>query len=148
MTGLLSSGGVPAVILQSSRDAVGAGLSGGLGETSNVIFVADALQDPPKAGADIEDLLDPQTYDRFVRIAHKARLKERELEFDSQIARIVPRYEDAFRRAGLTFSRERVARTFVRMLLQNSDSALPPTSRARFERLFTMISDRFEALRD
>jgi predicted ATPase len=148
MTGLLSSGGVPAVVLQSNRDTIGKALSGGSDENRNVIFIADALLEAPPGGADVEDLLDPQTYDRFVRIAHKNRLKERELEFDGKITRLVPRYEDAFRRAGLTFSRERVARAFVRMLLQNADSALPSSSRARFERLFAMISERFEALRD
>jgi hypothetical protein len=147
MTGLLSSGGVPAVVLQSSRDTVGERLSGNLDDTRNVIFIADALLEAPPGGADVEDLLDPQTYDRFVRVAHKNRLKERQLEFDNQITRLVPRYEDAFRRAGLTFSRERVARAFVRMLLQNPDTALPQTSRARFERLFAMISERFEDLR-
>jgi hypothetical protein len=148
MTGLLSSGGIPAVVLQSSRSAVFEGLSGNLGDARNVIFVADALPKAPEGGADVEDLLDPQIYDRFVRIAHKSRLKDRELEFDSQITRLVPRYEDAFGRAGLSFSRERVARAFVRMLLQNAEATFPPASRVHFERLFSMICDRFEALRD
>jgi hypothetical protein len=148
MTGLLSSGGVPAVVLQSSRSAVFEGLSESLSDARNVVFVADALPEAPEGGADVEDLLDPQIYDRFVRIAHKNRLKDRELEFDTAITRLVPRYEDAFGRAGLSFYRERVARAFMRMLLQNTESALPPTSRAHFERLFAMIRDRFEALRD
>jgi hypothetical protein len=134
--------------LQSSPDTVGAGLSGNRDESSNVIFIANALLEAPEEGADVEDLLDPQTYDRFVRVAHKNRLKDRELELDNKIARVIPRYEDAFRRAGLKFSRERVARAFVRMLLQNPDTAMPQTSRARFERLFAMISERFEALQD
>jgi len=113
-----------------------------------VICIADALAEAPKGGADVEDLLDPKVYGQFVRIAHKNRLKERKLEFNAKITRVVPRYEDAFRRAGLSFSRERVARAFVRMLLQNADTALPQASRAHFERLFVIIRDRFEALRD
>jgi len=148
MTDLLSSGGIPAVVLQSGRSQVFDGLPGDPSDTRNVIFVGDALPEAPAEGADIEDLLDPKIYDRFVRVAHKNRLKERELEFDPQITRTIPRYEDAFGRAGLSFSRERVARAFVRMLLQNPDSALPPTSRAHFERLFAMIRGRFEALLD
>jgi hypothetical protein len=148
MTGLLSSGGIPAIVLQSSRSGVFEGLPGHPGDTQNVIFVADALPGAPEGGADVEDLLDPKIYDRFVRMVHKSKLKERELEFDSQITRIVQRYQDAFARAGLSFYRERVARAFMRMLLQSSDSALPPTSQAHFERLFALIRDRFEALRD
>jgi hypothetical protein len=145
---LLSSGGVPAIVLQSSRSEVFDGLPGNQGDARNVIFVADALPGAPEGGADVEDLLDPKIYDRFVRAVHKKKLEERELEFDSRITRIVPRYQDAFARAGISFYRERVARSFMRILLQSSESALPPTSQAHFERLFAMIRDRFEALRD
>jgi len=148
MTGLLSSGGVPAIVLKSSRSKVFNSLPGNHGDAGNVIFVADALAGAPEEGADIEDLLDPKIYDRFVRIVHKSQLAEHELALGSHIKRIVPRYQDAFKRAGLSFYRERVARAFMRMLLQSTDSALPPTSRANFERLFEMIRDRFEALRD
>jgi DNA-binding IclR family transcriptional regulator len=148
MTGLLSSGGIPAIVLQSRRSEVFEGLPGSHGDARNVIFIADALPEASEEGADVEDLLDPQIYDRFVRMVHKSRLKERQLELDSHIARIVPRYQDAFGRAGLSFNRERVARAFMRMLLQNTDSVLVPASRAHFERLFAMIRDRFEALRN
>ena len=49
-----------------------------------------------RLGLRVQDLLDPKIYDRFVRIAHKNRLKDRELEFDPAITRLVLRYEDAF----------------------------------------------------
>jgi len=148
MTGLLSSGGVPAIVLQSSPSQISARLPGGIGDASNVICIADALPGTPADGADVEDLLDPKIYDRFVRIVHKGKLKDRELRLDSKITRIVPRYRDAFAHAGVAFYRERVARAFMRMLLQSSESALPPTSRAHFERLFALVRDRFEALRN
>ncbi len=148
MTGLLSSGGVPAIVLKSSRSRTSESPPGSHGDAGNVIFIADALPERSKDGADIEDLLDPKIYDRFVRLVHKSQLAGCELVLDSHITRIVPRYQDAFKRAGLSFYRERVARAFMRMLLQSTDSALPPTSRANFERLFAMIRDRFEALRD
>jgi len=148
MTGLLSSGGIPAIVLQSTRSEVFKNAPEGTGDAGNVICIADALPSASAEGADVEDLLDAKIYDRFVRIVHKGKLKERELQLDSKIARIVPRYRDAFARAGIAFYRERVARAFMRMLLQSSESALPPTSRANFERLFAMVRDRFEALRD
>jgi energy-coupling factor transporter ATP-binding protein EcfA2 len=148
MTGLLSSGGIPAIVLQSSRSKVFEGLPGNLGDAPNVVFIGDALTEAFEHGADVEDLLDAQIYDRFVRMVHKKGLEERKLEFDSDITRIVPRYQDAFARAGLSFNRERVARGFMRMLLQKTDSVLPPKSRANFERLFATIRDRFETLRD
>jgi len=148
MTGLLSDGGIPAIVLRSSRSEPFERLPGSLGDSRNVIFIADALPEAPEEGADVEDLIDPKIYQRFVRTVHKSQLENRELQFDPRIARTIPRYRDAFGRAGLPFHRERVARAFMRMLLQSADSVLPPTSRAHFERLFGMIHDRFEALRD
>ncbi len=148
MTGLLSDGGVPAVVLRSTRSEAFERLPGSLGDAGNVIFVADALPDAREAGADVEDLIDPKVYEHFVRSVHKNQLQDHALQFDPRISRTVRRYRDAFGRAGLSFHRERVARAFMRMLLQNADSVLPPASRANFERLFGMIRDRFEALRD
>ena len=82
-----------------------------------------------------------------MRLSHKKQLEGRELEPDTRITRLVPRYEDAFRRANLSFSREGVARVFVRVLAQDADAALPRAERSHFERLFAMIRDCFEDLR-
>ena len=144
MTGLLSAGGIPAIVLETgARSAEG---PTDLASWDHVVSIADALGGG-LPGGDVEDLFDPDTYDRFVRLAHKSQLETQGYDLDASIPQAVARYEDAFARAGLEFSRSKVARVFVRAMLTNPDTALPAESRDRFERLFVLVQQRLQVLR-
>ncbi len=113
----------------------------------NLVFVSAAFAEAPAEGADVEDLLDAEMYDRFVRFSYRRELKDRTLEPDPSIGRAVKRYEQAFAGLGLEFSRVRPARLILRGAAQNPDPLLPDASRERFERLFGVIREKFDALK-
>ncbi len=113
----------------------------------NLVFVGEGFETPPEHGADIEDLLDPDMYDRFVRFSYRRELKEKDIEPDASIPRVRARYAQAFERIGLEFASVRPARLILRGAAQNPDALVPDASRERFERLFTRIREKFEALK-
>ncbi len=112
----------------------------------NLVHVAGALDPERAGGADLEDLIDPQLYDRFVRYCWRNELKDKTFELDPSIPRIVDRYTRALAGLGLEFSRVRPARLFLRGMGKNPTSVLPKTTRERFERLFVLIQERMQSL--
>ncbi len=114
----------------------------------NLVLVSDVLDEPRPGGADLEDLIDPQLYDRFVRYCWRNELKDKTFEPDRSIPRIVDRYTKALGALGLEFSRVRPARLFLRGMGKNPTSVLPKTTRERFERLFAAVQERMQGLSD
>ncbi len=115
----------------------------------NLVRVADALDEPlgeGAGGADVEDLIDPQLYDRFVRYCWRSELKERKLEPDASVPRVVERYARALAALDIEFNRARPARLFLRGMGKNPTSVLPKSTRERFERLFERIHERVREL--
>ena len=111
---------------------------------NNLVCVAEAIE--RDGAADLEDLFDVELYDRFVRYCWRSELKERKLEPDESIPRVVERYQTALAAIGIEFDRSRPARLFLRGMGKNPTSVLPKATRARFERLFEIIQGRLQRL--
>lgn len=124
----------------------------------NLIRVCEALDEasggeegegaPVARGVDVEDLIDPQLYDRFVRYCWRNDLKDKKLQPDRCIPGVIERYTQALAAVGLEFNRVRPARLFLRGMGKNPTSVLPKTTRDRFERLFTAIHQRLDSFED
>ena len=112
---------------------------------AQIVTIAEDLE--RDGAADVEDLFDPELYDRFVRYCWRSELKERKLEPDATIPRVVERYEKALAAVGLDFERARPARLFLRGMGKNPATVLPKATRERFERLFAGIRKKIEALK-
>lgn len=109
---------------------------------SNVLLVSEAF-DPPPAEADVEDLIDQSVYEELVRETYKKELRGKKLIFNDKIPRIVKRVEAGFADLGIEFHKTRPARLFMTRMGTQPEAVLTADSRARFERLFARISERF-----
>lgn len=112
----------------------------GLVREDAVILASEGRSDGRPAN--LEDLIDEQVYAGLVRRAYRKELEDTQLILNTSTARIVERYGTAFRRAGLSFSRDRVAKLFVRQAAVEPATVLTPTALDRFERLFRAINNR------
>jgi hypothetical protein len=90
--------------------------------------------------ADIEDLLDTGVFDSLVQESYKKELAKKTLTLNSNIPRIVKRYEAAFADAGLEFNKTRIARLFLTKMGNEPDRVMSATAITRFEALFDQIS--------
>ena len=108
---------------------------------TNVLFVNDATQESERV-MELEDLLPPSLYLRFVNDAYsgelgKNRLGNEALAKDVQIRR----YVDAeLEKRGVSFSRFRVARQIMNDFPNIPLSQLPPEFVQNMERLFSFIN--------
>lgn len=111
-----------------------------------ILFVTETM-DPKPAEADIEDLIEPSVYDQLVSDTYKAELKEKKLNLNASIPRIVKRYEEAFKAVGLEFHKTRPAREFMARMGTNPTSVLPEASAARFAAIFRELTKRYDKMR-
>jgi len=109
-----------------------------------VILVSEAFDSAPPSEADIEDLLDPSVFEDLVRDSYSKELQGKTLTLNSNIPRIVKRFEEAFRQEGLTFHKTRTAGLFFRRMTMNPTSLMIGDSTKRFDRLFTTIKARLQ----
>jgi AAA domain, putative AbiEii toxin, Type IV TA system len=119
-------------------------LAGNLIRDDNIIFVSDAITGSKPAEADIDDLLDPFVYETLVRVSYAKELAGKVLHLDSDIPRIVKRFEAAFQEIGLTFHKTRPAGLFYRTMMVDPVSVMTDLSAERFQTLFAIISDRLQ----
>ena len=108
---------------------------------TNVLFVNDATQESGRV-MELEDLLPPSLYLRFVNDAYsgelgKNRLGNEALAKDVQIRRYV---EAELEKRGVSFSRFRVARQIMNDLPNIPFSQFPPEFVQNMERLFSYIN--------
>ena len=108
----------------------------------NVIFVSDAFASQPPKEADIEDLLDPKTYEDLVRESYSKELEGVSLKVNNNIPRIAPRFEDAFATAGLVFHKTRPMRLLLTKMGNDPAEIVTDEVAARFTRLASTINDR------
>ncbi|MCP4003464.1 MAG: ATP-binding protein [bacterium] len=149
MMALLSPKMGGALVLRSEHpcpDLLKDPTTAGLIPDNNVIFIGDPGSNTPGFSAEVEDLLEPGIYDQLVRNAYKADLRGREMVIDDSEPYIVRRYQNALEEHGLEFSREKVARVFLRAMSQSPEAVVPEASRERFETLFRAIRSKYEAL--
>lgn len=110
----------------------------------NVVFVSVAF---PSGAApsecDIEDLLDPSTYESLLRESYAKELKGKKLTLNSHVPRIAKRVELAFSEVGLEFHKTRPTRLFLTKMAADPASVLPADSLDRFESLFSSINAAF-----
>ena len=104
--------------------------------------MSEGCPTPPTDGADLEDLLDPNVFHNLVLETYKKELSGNNLILNTNIPRIVKRYEDAFKALGIEFYKTRPARLFLNRIAENPNSVLPQTSQENFERLFEAINQR------
>lgn len=107
-------------------------------EERAVMFVSEALGEDREA--DIEDLLDPATYEALVKESYASELKGKTLKPNANIPRIAVRMENAFEALGLTFHKTRPANLFIRRMGEKPESVLKGTTSANFELLFKIIN--------
>jgi hypothetical protein len=113
-----------------------------------VILISEAFDSTKPPEADIEDLLDPTIFEDLARDAYSKELQGKTLDLNSNIPRIVKRFEDAFQRVGLTFHKTRTAGLFFRRMAVNPTNLMIGDSVKRFERLFATIKARLEKVID
>ncbi|MDJ0785653.1 MAG: hypothetical protein QNK05_02525 [Myxococcota bacterium] len=110
------------------------------------VHVGSAHEDTPSGRFEIEDLIDPTTYERFMRVAYGDELAGREPEFDASIPNQVARYESAMGALGVLFQRSRPAKFIANGSERNVGALLAGPTRPRFERLFERIREAFESM--
>lgn len=111
---------------------------------SNIVFVSDGF-DPVAEEADTEDLFEPSVYDALVAESYVKELTGKKLKLNSNIPRIVKRYEEAFAELGLEFHKSRPARLLLNKMAKDAATTIPAPSIERFERLFAKITTLYEA---
>jgi len=149
MMALLGEPSATPIVLLTSRppNQVRAALSGaGVEDPKGLVFIGAGLPAAPADPVELEDLIDPRILDRFVRLAYREQLAEKELEPNTSIACAVERYEEAFGRIGLAFSRRELARLITGKSQRNLQAALSSQAGAHFERLFKAIRREVDAL--
>ncbi|MBR0792692.1 AAA family ATPase [Bradyrhizobium manausense] len=112
-----------------------------------VLFVTDAFT-PKPSEADIEDLIEPSVYEKLVKDTYKAELKGKTLALNSNIPRIVKRYEEAFVAAGLEFHKTRPAREFLARMGVDPNTVLSAASKGRFVAMFDAVRKRYDKIKD
>lgn len=109
----------------------------------NVVFVSEAFASSPNE-ADIEDLLDPATYETLVRESYAAELKGKTLTLNAKIPRIAKRIEAGLADIGISFHKTRPTRLFLKKMALEPEKMLPDESLERFEALFVLVNGRLD----
>lgn len=110
----------------------------------NVVFVSGAFPSGAvPSECDIEDLLDPGTYESLVRESYAKELKGKKLTLNGHVPRVAKRVELAFSEVGLEFHKTRPTRLFLTKMATDAASVLSSDSLDRFERLFGSINAAF-----
>lgn len=145
MVALLTSENLGVIVLldderqaRTTRDEL---VKGKLIREESVIFASEAFGAAPRE-ADVEDILDPATYEALVRESYAKELTGKTLQLNPNIPRIVRRFETAFTMVGLEFFKTRPARLFLQKMASDPDAIMTADTEARFEALFRVIDDR------
>ncbi|WP_202882945.1 hypothetical protein [Microvirga tunisiensis] len=149
MVALLSSQQLGVLVLlddeRAGREAQKELVTSRLVRDSAVIFVSDAFAHPREA--DIEDLVDPAVYEELVRHTYRKELKGKNLNLNTNIPRIVKRFEIAFADTGLEFNKTRPAREFLARMATDPERMLHAAGLQTFETLFKAIVARYAKAR-
>lgn len=91
-------------------------------------------------GADIEDLLDPETFAALVKESYKTELLGKALHLNNNVPRIAKRYAEAFAAIGIPFNKSRPAKLFLRLAAQDPNKWITATTEDRFGALMQAIN--------
>ncbi|MHA6645766.1 AAA family ATPase [Mesorhizobium sp. A623] len=145
MVALLTSQNLNTVVLlddeKHSRATSAELLRSRLIRDRNVVFVTEAIDLRPNE-ADIEDLLDPGTYESLVKTSYKSELKGKTLKLNAQIPRIAKRVELALEELGIPFHKTRPTRLLLEKMASDPTSVVTPEVAKRFGKLFSIINER------
>lgn len=148
MVALLAAQNLKVVVLfddePKARSAAEDLLKNKLIRDENLVFVTAAFDGAPSGGADVEDVLDPETFGRLVEESYARELSGKELELNYRIPRIVKRYEEAFAGLGMKFHKTRPAKLFLRKMAESPEEMLAGETEERFKRLFTSVNEKAE----
>ncbi|WP_395448895.1 AAA family ATPase [Aminobacter sp. UC22_36] len=108
----------------------------------NVIFVSEALGSAQEA--DIEDLLEPDTYEALVREAYAKELKGKKLTINTSIPRMAKRLEAALADVGIEFHKTRPMRLLLTKMASEPEKIVTAAVAKRFETLFKLVGERLE----
>lgn len=112
----------------------------------NLIFVTEAFASVPAGGADVEDMLDPSTYELLIMEAFQKELAGRTLAPNLAIPRLTKRYEEALKVHGIGFSKTRPAKLFLQYMGTAPETIMTSTSQENYTRLFRQVGQRLDAL--
>ncbi len=107
--------------------------------SKQVLFINSAFDNDADREADVEDLLDPATYDRLVAESYEAELRDIKINLNTQLPRICVRYDKAMTHASIPFHKSRPAKLFM-MRLAEKRLTLSIAEEDRFRRLFQAIN--------
>lgn len=148
MVSLLTSQNLNVIVLfddeHQAHNAASDLLKSKLIRDENLVFVADGFTDPPSGGADIEDMLDPDTFRQLVEDSYARELEGKDLVLNNHIPRIVKRYEEAFRSLGMNFHKTRPAKRFLRRMAEVPEEVMTDDTKERFKKLFDVINEKSE----
>ncbi len=108
----------------------------------NIVFITDGFGDGGPSEADVEDLLDPAVYRQLVEQSYAKELGGRSLHLNAKIPRIVRRYGEAFAGIDIDFQKTRPARLLLRVMAEDPERIVTPTTLERFERLFGKVGEQ------
>ena len=106
----------------------------------NIIFVTGAFAGAVPSEADIEDILDPTTYERLVRESYAKELRGKKLTLNPHLPRIARRVEAGFADIGIEFHKTRPTRLFISKMASDPTTVLSDESMNRFERLCVTVN--------
>lgn len=119
-------------------------VKGKLIRDDSVIFVTSAFAGTGPNEADIEDILEPATYEALVRESYTKELSGKTLTLNPRLPRIARRMEIGFDEIDIEFHKTRPTRLFLSMMAGDPTSVLTPDCIDRFERLCGTINSAFE----
>lgn len=127
----------------STRDSLVKNL---LLKDKSIIFVSEAFGDSAPEEADIEDLLNPDVYQKLVRECYASELKEVELLVNPEIPRIAKQFDEAFKTAGLQFNKTRPTRLLLEKMSKTPEEIMTPEVVERFNTLNRKINSSFKEI--
>jgi len=135
------------VLLDAEKQGMRAGeqlVKSKLIREQNVLFVNEAFPAGSAKETDIEDLLDADKFDALVREAYRKELAGKSLTLNTNIPRIIKRYEDGFSKLDIEFNKMRPAKLFLRRIVDKPDDVISDDSLGLFEALFNLINERLK----
>ena len=149
MVALLTSENLSVLVLldeePQARNTQAELLKARLLRSESFIFVSEALSGTPEA--DIEDLLDPATYERLVRESYAKELKGTTLTLNANIPRIAKRMEQGLKDLGFEFFKTRPTRLLLSEMATNASGIVDKATAERFGLLFAAINEKFKKLK-
>lgn len=148
MVALLAAQTLKVVVLfddePRARDAAEELLKNKLVREENLVFATAAFDGDHSGGADIEDLLDAETFGALVEESYARELAGKTLNVNDRIPRVVKRYEEAFAALGMDFHKTRPAKLFLRKMAASPEEVLTGETEDRFRRLFAVVAEKAE----